>query len=209
MYRLVCLIIGYCIGCVQTAYIFGRATAHIDIREHGSGNAGTNNVARVLGVVPGAFVFLIDCFKAVLAFILCGWLIPSAGFFLPGGLPVLPGFYAGIGVLLGHNFPFYLKFKGGKGIASSIGLIFCVDWRAGLIAAAAGLIALLATWYISLLSIVILILFPCLLLLFRSPAEPLCLAIFMALMAVWQHRGNIGRLAHGTEKKFSIQKKKT
>ena len=105
--RIVCILIGYAIGLFQTGYIYGK-TQHIDIREHGSGNAGTTNTLRTLGFKAGAITFAGDCGKAILA-IFISWLIFHAQY--PEGIKLL-GMYAGLGAVLGHNYPFYMKFKG-------------------------------------------------------------------------------------------------
>jgi glycerol-3-phosphate acyltransferase PlsY len=202
MIRIPCLIIGYFIGCVQTAYLTGKKKAHIDIRRFGSGNAGTTNIVRELGFKTGMFVFIIDVLKAILAFVLCGQI-----FAFTGMDKLLLGFYAGAGVILGHNFPVFLNFKGGKGIASSLGIILCVDWRAALIIFAAGVALIAITRFISLGSVTMLSMFPALTLLWGKGAENAGLAFFLAALAIYQHRGNIRRLLDGTERKFSFKKK--
>ena len=116
MERLICIVIGYIFGLIQSGYLYGKAN-HMDIRQYGSGNAGSTNVLRVMGKKAGAIVFLGDFFKAVLAMAVCRLLFK-------GNADVdLLALYAGLGVTLGHNFPFYLKFKGGKGIACMAGIM--------------------------------------------------------------------------------------
>lgn len=122
--RIICILIGYAIGLFQTGYIYGK-TQHIDIREHGSGNAGTTNTLRTLGFKAGAITFAGDCGKAILA-IFISWLIFHAQY--PEGIKLL-GMYAGLGAVLGHNYPFYMKFKGGKGIACTTGVILAFHWQ--------------------------------------------------------------------------------
>ena len=111
MFRLICLCIGYCIGCIETAYVVGRIW-QVDLRQHGSGNLGTTNALRVLGKKAGALVFIGDIMKSVIAFVICRAIFGSN----------LAGVYGSVGAVLGHNYPFYLKFKGGKGIAVMIGM---------------------------------------------------------------------------------------
>ena len=107
MERLICIVIGYIFGLIQSGYLYGKAN-HMDIRQYGSGNAGSTNVLRVMGKKAGAIVFLGDFFKAVFAMAVCRLLFK-------GNADVdLLALYAGLGVTLGHNFPFYLKFKGGN-----------------------------------------------------------------------------------------------
>ena len=121
--RLLCLLIGYVFGLFQTAYIIGKANG-IDIREKGSGNAGTTNTLRVLGKKAGLIVMLADIFKGILAVTLVYFIFRTKYPYLIYLLKL----YTGLGCILGHNYPFYLKFKGGKGIAAMGGLILSFHW---------------------------------------------------------------------------------
>ena len=123
MERIYCILIGYVFGLFQTAFIYGRIKG-IDIRKHGSGNAGTTNTLRVLGTKAGILVFIGDCCKAILAILLTVYLFRDSSMAVQ-----MIKLYTGLGVILGHNFPFYLKFKGGKGIAATGGMIIAFDWR--------------------------------------------------------------------------------
>ena len=116
MERLICLAVGYVCGLFQTGYLVGKMN-HMDIRKKGSGNAGTTNALRVLGWKAGAMTFFGDVLKCVAAFLIT--------YFMYRGSDMLPllAMYAGAGVTLGHNFPFYMNFKGGKGIAVMAGLV--------------------------------------------------------------------------------------
>ncbi len=115
--RIICLAIGYVFGMIQTGYFYGKMRK-IDIRDHGSGNAGTTNTLRTLGWKAGAITFLGDCFKCIAAVVVARAIF--AGSSMPG---LLLGMYAGMGAVLGHNYPCYLGFKGGKGIACMAGVI--------------------------------------------------------------------------------------
>ena len=118
MERVICLIIGYVFGLFQTAYFYGKAHG-IDIRQHGSGNAGTTNTLRVLGTKAGLIVLAGDCLKCMAAV----WIVRfTFGRIYPDMIYLL-SLYAGAGAILGHNYPFYMNFKGGKGIAATAGLI--------------------------------------------------------------------------------------
>ena len=118
MERIVCLVIGYIFGLFQTGYLYGKAH-HVDIRKQGSGNAGTTNALRTMGWKAGAVTFLGDCFKCVFAVVVVHLLFAkNYGDILP-----LLSMYAGMGAVLGHNYPFYMHFKGGKGIAATAGLL--------------------------------------------------------------------------------------
>ena len=124
MERLICLAIGYICGLFQTSYIIGRLHK-TDIREHGSGNAGTTNALRTFGKKAGAITLLCDCLKCVVAI----WIVKALFGKDYGEILPLLSLYAAAGCILGHNFPVYLKFKGGKGIAASVGLLLAFDWR--------------------------------------------------------------------------------
>ena len=115
MERLICLAVGYVCGLFQTGYLVGKMN-HIDIRKEGSGNSGTTNALRVLGWKAGIFTFLGDVLKCVAAYFIVRFMYRGSDC-----LPLLV-MYAGAGVTLGHNFPFYMNFKGGKGIAVMAGL---------------------------------------------------------------------------------------
>ena len=123
--RILCVLIGYCFGIFQTAYIYGKLNG-IDIREHGSGNAGTTNALRVLGKKAGLIVFLGDLLKAFIPCILAR--VVGIYFFPAIVIPMI--LWTGLGVVIGHNYPFYMHFKGGKGIAATGGVILgLLDFR--------------------------------------------------------------------------------
>ncbi len=211
--RIICLAIGYIIGCVQTAFIVGKLMGKIDIRDFGSGNAGTTNVTRVLGAKAGVIVFVSDILKAVIAYCICTILFKGGGTFLGDG-SVLWGIYAGVGVILGHDFPFYLKFKGGKGIASTLGLILCIDWRVALTTYIFGLVVVVAKKYIYLCSLVMVVVAPVSMVIFSINSgdkinyEAVALMSAIGLLAFYQHIPNIKRLIKGEENKFSVKKNK-
>jgi glycerol-3-phosphate acyltransferase PlsY len=217
--RILCILVGYCFGLIQTAYIYGKAHG-IDIREHGSGNSGTTNALRVLGKKAGLVVFAGDVFKAVAACVIAR--IVGTMFFPDILYPMI--LWTGLGVVLGHNFPFYMNFQGGKGIAATAGVILGIlDWRIILICLAAFLISVIITRYVSLGSLIVVTLF------FLSfiflgyggyiinPAEQVAysgneliesyviLFIFAAL-AFYRHKANIVRLIHGEENKIFAKK---
>ena len=209
MERLLCVVIGYLFGLIQTGYIYGKIKK-IDIRKHGSGNAGTTNALRTLGWKAGVITFIGDCLKCVLAVTVIQLI------FIQDPRQVLYSMYAGLGAVLGHNFPFYLKFKGGKGIASTAGLILAVHPGMFLIVAVVFIGIVLITQYVSLASIVIMILFVVMVvvkgqsgMLFLPNGdlyEYYALAIVLALLAIWRHRANIKRLLNGTENKTDVRK---
>ena len=220
MFRLLCLLIGYAFGCIQSAYIIGKLTRGIDIRDHGSKNSGFTNANRVMGFKVGIWIFIADMGKAVLAFIIAILLFNGGNWFINAGatdprslaIPagvngLLPGVWAGLGVVLGHNFPVLMKFRGGKGIASSVGLLLMLDWRAAVIVYAIAVLLILITRYISLASLVITLLMPVFMVIFGYGWEAVTVTAFLWALAWFMHRENIHRLATGTERKFSFKRK--
>lgn len=210
--RMICLVIGYILGLFQTGYIYGKAH-HIDIREHGSGNAGTTNTLRTLGWKAGAITFIGDLCKAMLA-ILIAWILFRDRY--PEAVKVLQ-MYAGLGAVLGHNYPCYLKFKGGKGIACTSGFILACFWQAAPICLILFVGAVALTRYVSLGSILVAISFFIQLVVFNQQGmfgiaegylpEVYMLGAVFSLLALWRHRANIKRLLTGTENKFGMSKK--
>ncbi len=209
--RIASLVIGYLFGIIQTAYIYGKMNG-IDIREHGSGNAGTTNALRVLGKKAGAIVFAGDFLKCFLAIHLVQIIFKnSAADILP-----LIGLYGATGCILGHNFPVQLNFRGGKGIACTAGLLAAFDVRIGVIALLTFLAIVIATRYVSLGSMVIVTEFALFIIVFgqlgiyhmaQAPLiELYVLAAFLAGMAIYRHRANIVRLLNGTENRIFEKK---
>ena len=204
MERIICLVIGYLFGNIfQTGYWYGKFN-HIDIREYGSGNAGTTNVMRTLGKKAGIITYLLDTFKAVFAALAVHFL-----FGRNSDIEMLLFLYSGFGVVLGHNFPVYLKFKGGKGIATTGGVIFAFHWQLGLICAAVFLIITIISKYVSLGSICMVLIIP-FILYFNNPHDwkLVIVGCIFTAMAIWRHRANIGRLMNGTENKLGQKVKR-
>ena len=212
--RIICLVGGYFFGIIQTSYIYGKLHG-IDIREYGSGNAGTTNALRVLGKKAGAVVFLGDLFKSVIACSITHIIMNALGV----ENVYLFVIYTAAGVVLGHNFPFYMQFKGGKGIAASGGMIVGLwDWRLVVILLAAFIISVVITRYVSVGSLTIMIGFFVLYTVFAihgdynftsnsKMIEGIVLAAVIAGMAVIRHLPNIKRLIAGTENKLSFGSK--
>ena len=217
--RFVCLVCGYLFGIIQTAYIYGRLHG-IDIRQHGSGNSGTTNALRVLGKKAGLIVFLGDLLKGVVACSLTHIILDMIN--LPGvsDNKYLFVLYMGFGVVLGHNFPFYMQFKGGKGIAATSGMIIGLwDWRLIVILLAVFIISVAVTKYVSVGSILIMSGFFILYTIFAIRGdynfaerakliESIVVAGVIAGLAIFRHRANIKRLIAGTENKLSFSSDK-
>lgn len=209
--RIASFLIGYLFGIFQTAYFYGKMNG-IDIREHGSGNAGTTNALRVLGKKAGAIVFAGDFLKCFLVIHLVKLIFNNmAADILP-----LVGLYAATGCILGHNFPIQLGFRGGKGIACTAGLLAAFDIRIGVIALVTFLAIVIITRYVSLGSMVIVTEFALFIIIFgqlglyhmaQAPLiEMYVLAAFLAGMAIYRHRANIVRLLNGTENRIFEKK---
>lgn len=197
MFRILCLLIGYLLGCFQTAFIIGKFRKNIDIRQYGSGNSGTTNAIRVMGWKFGALTFLGDISKAVIAVLLTSYLWHNP----------LAGFYAGIGTIIGHNWPIFLKFKGGKGIASTIGVVLAVDYRIGLYMIAVLAITILISKYVSLGSVLMVITIPIQMYIFhKAETEFIILGLILMAFALFRHKSNIKRLLSGTENKLGHKK---
>ena len=209
MERLICLVMGYAFGLIQSGYLYGKSK-NMDIRQYGSGNAGSTNVLRVMGKKAGAIVFLGDFFKAVIAICL-------VRIFFDGPETDLLCLYAGLGVTLGHNFPFYLKFKGGKGIACMAGIMTAMDIRITLTCFVVFAATVFFTRFVSLGSILVSITFFAELVIFGQMGsyrvlpsllpEFYILAAVLMCLAIWRHRANIKRLLSGTENKVGASKK--
>lgn len=212
MERLVCLGIGYAFGLIQSGYLYGRSKG-LDIRQYGSGNAGSTNVLRVMGKKAGAIVFFGDFFKAVFAMAIAQLLFGQGE---GAANAALWAMYAGLGVTLGHNFPFYLKFRGGKGIACMAGILSAMDFRIMLTCLVIFAVTVGITRYVSLGSILVAIAFFVELVVFGSQGsyrvaqgnfmEFAALGAILMVMAIWRHRANIKRLLSGTENKLGAKK---
>lgn len=200
---IVCLVIGYVFGCFQTGYFYGRLHG-IDIRKYGSGNVGTTNTLRTLGKKAGYITYLGDALKAIFAILLVRYVI------YPGSSDnLLLTMYTGFGVVLGHNYPFYLKFKGGKGIAVTSGVMVAFDIRFAIPGAIGFFLAFFLTRYVSVGSLVLAVLFPiCVLIFYPGQWHLFIVSLVFCAMAFWRHRSNIVRLANGTENRFDKKKKK-
>lgn len=213
MSRLVCLLIGYCFGLFQTAYFYGKLKG-IDIRTMGSGNAGTTNTLRVLGTKAGFIVLAGDILKTVLAIALVRvWVVPHGKEW-----EYLLVMYTAAGSILGHNYPFYMQFKGGKGIAATAGLLFSFHPVLAVTGVAVFLLVFNLTHYVSLGSLTVYAVFLVQLIymgqngVFGSVeqvvlTEMYILTFLLLLMAYWKHRENIVRLWKKEERKTYLFKK--
>ncbi|MGF0032962.1 glycerol-3-phosphate 1-O-acyltransferase PlsY [Bariatricus sp. SGI.154] len=214
MERIICVIIGYVFGLLQTGYLYGKMH-NVDIRKQGSGNAGTTNALRTMGWKAGLITLLGDCFKCVFAVVVVHLIYGKTHADM---IPML-AMYAGMGAVLGHNYPFYLKFKGGKGIAATAGLLLSTTnvWMV-LICLFAFLAIVGVTRYVSLGSLVVVIIYLVEVVVYGQMGgfgiaqnylyEMYAIAAFLMLSAFFKHRANIKRLLSGTENKLSVGKSK-
>lgn len=210
--RLICLVIGYVFGLFQTAYFYGKLNG-IDIREQGSGNAGTTNALRVLGKKAGAIVFICDCLKCILAVVVTRLIFGATH----QDTIYLLCLYAGAGAVLGHNFPFFMGFRGGKGMAVTAGLVMAFHPYFIPMGFIVFLGVFFTTHYVSLGSLLSYVGFVtemiiCGQLGVFGASQPVLIEMYvisflLAAMAFWRHRENIKRLAKGEERKTYLTKK--
>lgn len=213
MERIISLVIGYIFGIFQTGYIYGKLHG-IDIRTEGSGNAGTTNVMRTLGKKAGVITYIGDCLKAVLSSLVIRLIFGDS---FSENITVLV-LYSGLGVILGHNYPFYLKFKGGKGIAAMSGVIISLlYWPLILGGFCLFFGCMYITKYVSLSSLVLsvgfLVSFAILgyngiipNLTSTYLVESIIIVGIYAVLAFVRHRSNIVRLIQGNERKIGKKK---
>ncbi len=190
------VVAGYLIGNIASSYFAGRLLKNIDIREHGSGNAGATNTFRVLGFKAGLAVFACDVVKGIMAALIGGWITGS----------LIGAIIAGCAAVIGHNWPIVLGFKGGKGIATSLGMMIAIFPLISFILFILAVLIILITRYVSLASIVAALLFPVLLVVFREPVEVLFFGLAISALAIFRHRSNIVRLIKGKESRISFRK---
>jgi len=190
MLDIVIIAIAYFIGNISTSFIVAKLMANVDIRSVGSGNAGSTNVLRTLGKKAAAITFLGDSLKGVAAVLI-------ARFF---GIHEYIELFAGVAVVVGHNWPVFLKFKGGKGIATTIGVTLAINYFAALICLSIGIIILIKSKYVSLASISAITVFP--VFLFFQSTQYFFFGTTLCLLAIFRHRENIQRLMNGTERKI-------
>jgi len=194
-------VIGYLLGSLNTSIIVGKLYK-IDVRNHGSGNAGATNTLRVLGKVPALMVVIGDFLKGAIACLIGRYL---AGETFPG---VYAGEYiGGLFAVLGHNWPVYFGFKGGKGVMTSFAVVLMFSPLAALISLLCFIVIVAITRYVSLGSMIGAVLFPIAAFLLKEPAMMVGTGAFLGLLIVVRHRSNIKRLIAGEEKKLSFSKK--
>lgn len=199
-------IIAYLIGSVNFSVIFSKKIAGFDVREKGSGNAGTTNMLRTVGKKAAAITLVCDILKGVIS-IAIAKVIGNIWSNLDAALLVQ---LAGLFAIIGHTFPVFFKFKGGKGIATSLGVLITTNWQIGLICLVFALVLMVLTQMVSVGSIAAAILYPVLTIFINqnyiADGNYIIFAIILAVLIVFNHRENVKRLLSGTENKISFKK---
>lgn len=200
-YLVAVALIGYVLGCLNGAIVVSRLVKHEDVRDKGSGNAGLTNFLRNYGGITTFLVIFLDVGKVVLACILAKLLCPEQA--------DLAKMLAGVCAMVGHMFPVFFGFRGGKGILSGAAVAGMMDWRILVISLALFVLVVAFTHYVSLGSILATTAFGVLFFVF-FPNQPwiYCLGLVIAALAIYMHRGNIRRLLRGEERKTYLRKSK-
>ena len=198
------MVVGYAVGSFPSGYLAGKLSG-VDIRQHGSGNIGATNVLRVIGKPWGIAVFLADALKGFLAVWASSVLVARNG---ATDYSDLYAILAGAACVIGHSFPIWLGFRGGKGVATSAGVIFGILPIAALTIFLVWLVVFLVTRYVSVASIIAALALPLtvgLLVQLKKTQSPVLLyfSAAMTVLVIWRHRSNIARLLNGTEQRFT------
>ena len=209
---IVIAIIAYCIGSINSSVILSKKMAGFDIREKGSGNAGSTNMLRSVGKKAALLTLICDILKGVIAIVIA----IIIGKIAKNSNKELLLQIAGIAVVIGHTFPVFFGFKGGKGVATSLGILLISNWKIGLICLVFALILIVLTRMVSLGSCAAAVLFPVLTLFIndsytvltegKSGSSYFIYSIILAIIVLYNHRANIKRLLNGTENKLSFKK---
>ena len=209
---IVMAVIAYLIGSISFSVIISKKMAGFDVREKGSGNAGSTNMLRSVGKKAAAITLICDVLKGVVAIIIA---IILGNIFNDSNKELLLQI-AGIAVVLGHTFPIFFGFKGGKGVATSLGILIMTNWQIGLICLVFGIVLIVLTRMVSLGSCMSAILFPVLTLFIDENYTVLTeskngnvyfiYSVIMAIIVLYNHRSNIKRILNGTENKISFKK---
>jgi glycerol-3-phosphate acyltransferase PlsY len=192
------IIISYFLGSISFSFLIGKYWGKIDIREHGSGNAGATNTLRVLGALPGIIVFILDGLKGVLSVLLA--------YLISANEPIVM-ILGGIFAIIGHNWPIYLNFKGGKGVATTIGVVASLLFLPFILSAVIACIILIITRYVSLASIIFALFIPIFVIIMDYEIIYQLFSLLLAVLVCIRHKDNIKRLLKGTERKLGKEYK--
>ena len=196
-------IIAYFLGSISFSVIFSRKFAGFDVREKGSKNAGTTNVLRTVGKKVAALTLLCDVLKGVLAIVVA---IIASKIWKDVDVALLK-YIAGFFAILGHTFPIFFEFRGGKGVATALGVLITLNWKIGLICLIFAVIIMAFTKMVSVGSILSAVLYP-ILTIFMGEVKilPIMISILIAVLVIFNHRENLKRIKNGTENKLSFKK---
>ncbi|WP_280768240.1 glycerol-3-phosphate 1-O-acyltransferase PlsY [Salipaludibacillus daqingensis] len=193
----IAIILSYLIGAISFSYVIGKKFKQLDIRDHGSGNAGATNTLRVMGLAPAIAVLLLDCAKGIVAV----WI----GFWLSGGDPMIAA-ASGFASIIGHNWPIYYGFRGGKGVATTIGVLAALVFFPALIAGVIAILSIVITRFVSLGSLLFMLGTTIIAALsfdyFDYPFYFVYFLVGITGLSFWRHRSNIERLLKGEESKL-------
>lgn len=196
-------VIGYLLGSLNSSLIVGKFY-HVDVRKHGSGSAGTTNTLRTLGKVAAVLVILGDVLKGIIACLVGLYIVKDVV-----GNDHIGLMAGGVAAIVGHNWPLYFGFKGGKGALTSITVVMMMDWRIGLIVLGIFILTVAISRYVSLGSLFGAIMFPIIswIPFFEKTNTFIVFALIVSFLAILMHRSNIERLFKGTESKLGGDKK--
>lgn len=202
---IVCIVVGYLFGCFSTGYLVGKHN-HVNIKKEGSGNSGATNALRTMGVKAGIITFVGDLLKTMIPVFIIRYLFRSSD------LWYVYGMIMGLGVVLGHNFPFWMQFQGGKGIAVTGAVIISLaDWKVTVIGLILFIAIVAVTRYVSLGSLVVAWYLPVNTLIYWRESDyfihMLILSLCFTVLAYLRHAQNIKRLLNGTERKLGSKNK--
>lgn len=199
LFQVICAIIGsYMLGSISFSIVMGKLLKGIDIREHGSGNAGATNTLRVLGKGPGITVFLLDILKGIVP-VLVGFSLSAHSDW--------PAILCGVAAIVGHNWPIWFQFKGGKGIATTIGVIASLAFIPALLAGVIAIVSIAITRYVSLGSLLFAAFMPVFIVFIDGyySHELFGASLLIAVFAFVRHRSNIVKIIKGTENKLGAK----
>jgi glycerol-3-phosphate acyltransferase PlsY len=191
--QIIAIILSYLLGSISFSVVLAKLLKGIDIRQHGSGNAGATNTLRILGKGPAVLVLALDVLKGIAAV----WI----GVWMGGGEAWVPAL-CGIGAIVGHNWPVYFHFRGGKGIATTIGVMATLSFLPALYAGIIAILLIVVTRYVSLGSLVFVALTPVFLLILGYAWPIFWTSLIICLFAFWRHRSNIVKILQGRENKI-------
>ena len=191
---IITILIGYAFGCIQSAYLISKMVGKIDIREHGSGNAGASNITAIMGWKYGFIVASVDVLKGILAVLVVKWIYPNN--------PDL-AYLSGMMAIIGHIFPFYMKFRGGKGVATLVGMMFGLNWKLGTFFLLLVVVPALLADYIVIGSFTTFTTLPIVTYILGYPIIFTLMSVCLTVLVFYLHRGNIQRIINKEELKIS------